>query len=60
MRFRLFRQHRICVAYICDLYLAMFMIGLSVVDHANVLCQTAGPIEMPFGMWDGVGEATMY
>ena len=48
---------------ILDLYLAMFMVGLSVdvcesvVGHADVLWQKAGPIEMPFGMWGGVGHS---
>ena len=27
------------------------------VRHAAAPCKTAGPIEMPFGMWDGVGPS---
>ena len=53
----LFRPHRICLAYRCSLYLAMFMVCESVVCHDDVLWQMAGPIEMPFGMWDGVGDS---
>ena len=37
------RPHHICVAYRCNLYLAMFMVGLSVtlsvVGHVDVLWQ---------------------
>ena len=36
----LFRPHRICVAYRCDLYLAMFMVGRSV-SHWSRRCIVA-------------------
>ena len=35
----IFRPHRICVAYRCHLYLAMFMVCESVIGHADVLWQ---------------------
>ena len=54
------RPHRLCVAYRCALLLAMLMVCLSdvrlLVTRMN--CgKTAGPIEMPFGMWGGVGDS---
>ena len=40
---------------ILDLLLAMFMVCLLV---TRMNCgKTAGPIEMPFGMWGGVGHS---
>ena len=56
----LFRPHRICVAYRCALLLAMFMVCESVcesVGHAMYCGKTAGPIEMPIGMWGGVSHS---
>ena len=41
---------------ILDLYLAMFMVCLSLV--MRMYCgKMAGPIEMPFGKWGGVGDS---
>ena len=36
-------------------------VGLSVCDVTDMYpAKTAGPIEMPFGMWGGVAQVTMY
>ena len=51
------RTHRICVAYRCGLLLLTCgMVGRSV-RHEMYPARTAGPIEMPFGMWVGVGPS---
>ena len=56
-----FTPHRICVAYRWGVLLLTFpwSVGLSVCLDVTLRYpgKTAGPIEMPFGMWGGVGDS---
>ena len=60
----IFRPHRICVALRWGLLLLTFpwSVGRSVCwsvwnETIRYPAKTAGPIEMPFGMWGGVGDS---
>ena len=56
-------EHRICVAYtmrpiVTDVSVVGLSVGLSAWNvTTRYPAKTAGPIEMPFGVWGGVGDS---
>ena len=54
------RPHRICVAYRWGLLLLTFPLSVSLSvwnETFRYPAKTAGPIEMPFGLWGAVGDS---